>query len=181
MNSLDLYIITSLKCETWNSLSSSSNDNIIETLKYTEYLSLCNDNADECSNESGSFQWSYNYTIPSSPATYSYDNNNEAGYNISTELLFYTAEDKDTIVGDCKITFASTTDDKWFYKYYSKFNKYEENDNVLVDDNSIKLWYTHIALFVCLTVLIVAAGLIISSSLPSRQCVDNEIFSYELS
>lgn len=193
ISSLDLYIVTSLDCETWYSkTSTNSNDNIKEALTYTEYLPLCANNDDTtneaCSYESGSFQWSYNYSIPSPSSTYTSNEDNEdgAGYNISTRLLFYAAEDMNTIVGDCNIKFTANNNNGWFYRYYNNYNTMDgsNSNNALVDDNSIKIWYTKVALCACLSVLIVAAALIISRSLPNNHRFkdsDEDVCSYELS
>jgi len=108
VSTTNLYVASQYKFDAWANdtfKQLAGGSNIVEKLKFTEYLDVCGDGDDDgCTTEGGSFDLAHSYNIPS---TGNMDGFFE-GFNVSSRLLFYSA-DAGSIMGDCEVLHTTKT------------------------------------------------------------------------
>jgi len=134
VSTTNLYVASQYKFEAWANdtfKQLAGGSNIVEKLKFTEFLDVCGDGDDDgCTTEGGSFDLAHSYNIPS---TGNMDGFFE-GFNVSSRLLFYSA-DAGSIMGDCEVLYTTKT-------LYQEKNTYDDDTDDLyyVADDTVSAY-----------------------------------------
>merc|ERR1719410_170010 len=133
ISSTNLYVDARYKFEAWANdtfKQLSGGSNIMEKIKFTEFLSICGgDDDDGCTSDGGSFDLSHSYTIPSTGNMDSFFE----GYNVTSRLQFYSA-DSYNMLGQCEVMYTTKS-------LYSNKKSYDDDTDdeyyVINDDASV--------------------------------------------